>query len=47
VQPWYVDDVAGRFKAYGWNVVGPVDGHDVDAVDAAMPGQGQRHRPRW
>jgi transketolase len=36
VQPWYVDDVAGRFKAYGWNVVGPVDGHDVDALDAAI-----------
>ncbi len=36
VAPWYVDDAAGRFKAYGWNVVGPVDGHDVDAVDAAI-----------
>jgi transketolase len=36
VAPWYVDDAAGRFKAYGWNVIGPVDGHDVDAVDAAM-----------
>jgi hypothetical protein len=27
---------AGRFKAYGWNVVGPVDGHDVEAVDRAI-----------
>ncbi len=36
VTPWYVDDVAKRFEAYGWNVLGPVDGHDVDAVDAAL-----------
>jgi transketolase len=36
VQPWYVDDAAKRFEAYGWNVVGPVDGHDVDAVDLAI-----------
>ena len=36
VQPWYADDVAKRFDGYGWNVVGPVDGHDADAVDAAL-----------
>ena len=36
VTPWYIDDVPGRFKAYGWNVVGPVDGHDVEAVDRAL-----------
>jgi transketolase len=36
VQPWYVDDVAGRFTAYRWNVVGPIDGQDVAAVDAAI-----------
>jgi len=36
VQPWYVDDVAKRFEALGWNVVGPVDGHDVNAVDLAI-----------
>ena len=36
VKPWYVDDAAGRFRAYGWNVVGPVDGHDVAAVEAAL-----------
>src|SRR4051795_10907863 len=27
VTPWYVDDAPARFKAYGWNVIGPVDGH--------------------
>lgn len=36
VAPWYIDDVAGRFQAYGWNVVGPVDGHDVEAVKQAI-----------
>ncbi|MBB3284169.1 transketolase [Mitsuaria sp. BK037] len=36
VGPWFGDDTAKRFEAYGWNVVGPVDGHDVDAVDAAI-----------
>lgn len=36
VAPWFVDDTPARFKAYGWNVLGPVDGHDVDAVDKAI-----------
>jgi transketolase len=36
VAPWYVDDVGLRFRGYGWDVIGPVDGHDVDAVDAAI-----------
>lgn len=30
------EDVAARFKSYGWQVLGPVDGHDVDAVDVAI-----------
>jgi len=36
VKPWFIDDTPQRFKAYGWNVVGPLDGHDVDAVDKAL-----------
>ncbi|WP_374523572.1 transketolase family protein, partial [Hydrogenophaga sp.] len=36
VAPWFIDHTPARFKAYGWNVIGPVDGHDVDAVDAAI-----------
>jgi len=36
VGPWYVDDVRKRFEGYGWHVIGPVDGHDVEAVDAAL-----------
>jgi len=36
VQPWFIDNTAQRFAAYGWQVIGPVDGHDVHAVDAAL-----------
>ncbi|MCK6422329.1 MAG: transketolase, partial [Aquabacterium sp.] len=36
VAPWFIDDVPQRFAAYGWSVIGPVDGHDVAAVDAAI-----------
>ncbi|MBN8487414.1 MAG: transketolase [Burkholderiales bacterium] len=36
VAPWFIDDTPARFKACGWNVIGPVDGHDVDALDAAI-----------
>jgi transketolase len=36
VAPWFIDNTALRFVAYGWNVIGPVDGHDVGAVDAAI-----------
>jgi transketolase len=36
VAPWFVDDTPARFKACGWNVVGPIDGHDTDAVDRAI-----------
>ena len=36
VTPWFIDDTPARFKAYGWNVIGPVDGHDVEAVDRAV-----------
>ncbi|MES2957959.1 MAG: transketolase [Pseudomonadota bacterium] len=36
VEPWFVDDSAKRFEAYGWNVLRDVDGHDVAAVDAAI-----------
>lgn len=36
VQHWFGDDTATRFEAYGWNAIRGVDGHDVDAVDAAI-----------
>ncbi|HVN36059.1 MAG TPA: transketolase [Casimicrobiaceae bacterium] len=33
---WFTDDTCKRFEAYGWNVIRDVDGHDVEAVDAAI-----------
>jgi transketolase len=36
VEPWFGDDSAKRFEAYGWNVIRGVNGHDVAAVDAAI-----------
>ncbi len=36
VTPWYIDDVGKRFAGYGWNVLGPVDGHDAAAVGTAI-----------
>jgi transketolase len=36
VAPWFIDNTAQRFLAYGWNVIGPVDGHDVQAVSSAI-----------
>ncbi|MBY4897378.1 transketolase [Cupriavidus sp. AU9028] len=36
VEHWFADDTPKRFEAYGWNVIRAVDGHDVNAVDAAI-----------
>ena len=38
VAPWFTDNTALRFVAYGWNVVGPVDGHDAALVSKAITG---------
>ncbi len=36
VAPWFIDNTALRFAAYGWNVIGPIDGHDAVVVSQAM-----------
>lgn len=36
VRGWFQDDTRQRFEAYGWMVIGPVDGHDIDAMDRAI-----------
>lgn len=41
VEHWFADDTAKRFEAYGWNVVRVANGHDVEAVHAAI---GQAHK---
>ena len=32
----FLEDVPRRFEAYGWQVLGPMDGQDIDAVTAAI-----------
>ncbi len=32
----FTEDVAARFKAYGWHVIENVDGHDCKAIEAAI-----------
>ncbi|OGB54499.1 MAG: transketolase [Burkholderiales bacterium RIFOXYD12_FULL_59_19] len=32
VAPWFIDNTAQRFAAYGWNVLGPISGHDAERV---------------
>jgi len=36
VAPWFADNTPLRFVASGWNVIGPIDGHDADKVDEAI-----------
>ena len=36
VEGWFRDDTPSRFRAYGWHVVGPIDGHDAAAVARAI-----------
>ncbi|PSU59420.1 transketolase [Photobacterium phosphoreum] len=36
VEGWFSDDTAKRFEAYGWHVISMVDGHDADAIHAAI-----------
>ncbi len=36
VLPWYIDNVAERFHAYGWHVIGPIDGNDAKEVSKAI-----------
>ncbi len=36
VEGWFTDDTPGRFEAYGWHVIAGVDGHNAEAVEAAV-----------
>ena len=33
---WFGDDTPARFRACGWRVIGPIDGHDLAALNAAI-----------
>ena len=36
IDGWFTDDTPARFRAYGWHVIDEVDGHDGEAVSAAI-----------
>jgi transketolase len=36
VQPWFADNTSLRFVSYGWNVIGPINGHDPEVVAKAI-----------
>lgn len=36
IAPWFGEDTALRYEAYGWQVIRDVDGHDHAALDAAI-----------
>ncbi len=36
VEGWFTDDTPKRFEAYGWHVIPAVDGHDAQAINAAI-----------
>jgi transketolase len=36
VAPWFADNTPERFKSYGWNVIGPINGHDAAVVSQAI-----------
>jgi transketolase len=45
VDPWFIDDTAKRFQAYGWNTIDVPQGNDADAVDAALVQAQSADRP--
>jgi transketolase len=36
VEHWFNDDTPQRFEAYGWRVLRAIDGHDTEAIEAAL-----------
>ncbi|EDL53443.1 transketolase [Vibrio mediterranei AK1] len=45
VEGWFSDDTPKRFEAYGWHVIPEVDGHDADAINAAIEAAKADPRP--
>ena len=46
VKGWFHDDTRKRFEAYGWHAIGPIDGHDAEAVKKAFEeARGETKRP--
>ena len=45
VEGWFSDDTPKRFESYGWHVIPAVDGHDPEAIDAAIKAAKADPRP--
>ncbi|MGN2755558.1 transketolase [Aliivibrio fischeri] len=45
VEGWFSDDTPKRFEAYGWHVIPAVDGHDSNAINAAIEAAKADPRP--
>ncbi|HBC3505053.1 TPA: transketolase, partial [Vibrio parahaemolyticus] len=45
VEGWFSDDTPKRFEAYGWHVIPAVEGHDADAINAAIEAAKADPRP--
>ncbi|MDS1803876.1 transketolase [Vibrio vulnificus] len=45
VEGWFSDDTPKRFEAYGWHVIPAVDGHNAEAISAAIEAAKADPRP--
>lgn len=45
VHAWFSENVAKRFEAYNWQVIGAIDGHNINQIDAAINQAKQDERP--
>ena len=45
IDGWFTEDVPGRFRAAGWDVWDAIDGHDGDAIAAALAAARASDRP--
>ncbi|ELR8701901.1 transketolase [Vibrio vulnificus] len=45
VEGWFSDDTPKRFEAYGWHVIPTVDGHNAEAINAAIEAAKADPRP--
>jgi transketolase len=46
IDPWFDEDTKKRFEGYGWNVIGPVDGHNIDDISVALNSAISNHNSR-
>ncbi|WP_373099394.1 MULTISPECIES: transketolase [Pasteurellaceae] len=46
VDGWFTDNTKARFEAYGWQVIGPIDGHHSEQIiEAVKQAQAEHDKP--